>query len=95
MSRNVDEQPPGSTLQPCCHRGTGLVVFVHAQDPNHCPHAHVLEGGMVLPLARHLEALDFVRNVLVSVAKEQDLCPPRQLLLRRFQLHGLASSDSQ
>ena len=95
MSRNVDEQPPGLTLQACRHRGTGLVVFVHASDAPHCPHVHILEGGVVLPGARHLEAPDLVRNELESVAEELDLCPPRRLLLRPFQLHGLACSDSQ
>ena len=68
MSPNVDEQPPGSTLQTCLHRGTGLVVFVHAPNAPHCPHVHVLEGGVVIPVARHLEAPDLVRNVLESVA---------------------------
>ena len=95
MSRNVDEQPPGSTLQACRHRGTGLVVFVYAPDAPHCPHVHVLEGGVVLPVARHLEAPDFVRNVLDSAAEELDIRPARRLLLRPFQLHGLACSDSQ
>ena len=61
MSRNVDEQPPGSTLQACRHRGTGLVVFVHAPDAPHCPPVHVLEGGVVLLVARHLEAPDLCR----------------------------------
>ena len=37
MSRNVDEQPPGSTLQACRHRGSGLVLFVHAPDAPHWP----------------------------------------------------------
>ena len=94
MSGNVDAQPPGSTLQACRHRGTRLAVFVHAPDAPHCPHVHVLEGGVVLPVARHLEAPDFVRNVRESVAQELDLGPPRRLLRRPFQLHGLACSDS-
>ena len=68
MSWKVDEQPPGSTLQACRHRGTGLVVFAHAPDAPHCPHVHVLEGGVVLSVARHLEEPDFVRNVLKSMA---------------------------
>ena len=29
MSRNVDEQPPGSTLHACRHHRTRLVAFVH------------------------------------------------------------------
>ena len=95
MSRNVDEQPPGSTLQACRHRGTGLLVFVHAPDAPHCPPVHVLEAGVVLPVARHLEAPNFVQNVLESVAEELDLRPPQRPLLRPFQLHGLACSDSQ
>ena len=95
MSRNVDKQPPGSTLQACRHCGTGLVVFFHAPDAPHRPHVHNLEGGVVLPVARHLEDPDFVRNVLDSMAEELDLRPPRLLLLRPFQLHGLACSDSQ
>ena len=95
MSRNVHKQPPGSTLQACRHRTTGLVVFVHAPDAPHCPPVHVLERGVVLPVARYLEVPDFVQNVLESVAEELDLCPPRRPLLRPFQLHGLACSDSQ
>ena len=95
MSRNVDEQRPGSTLQACRHCGTALVVFVHALDAPHCPHVHVWEGGVVLSVARHLEAPDLLRNVLESVAEELDHRPPRQLLLRPFELHGLACSDSQ
>ena len=31
MSRNVDEQPPGSTLQACRHRRTGLVVLTRSR----------------------------------------------------------------
>ena len=95
MCLNVDEQPPDSTPQACRHRGTGLVVFVHAPDAAHCPHVHLLEGGVVLPVARHLEATDLVQNVLESVAEELDLRPPRRPLLRPFQLHGLACSDGQ
>ena len=95
MSQNVDEQPPVSTLKPCRHRGPGLVVFVCAPDAPHCPHVHVLEGGVVLAVARHLEAPDSVRNVLKSVVEELDLCQPQRLLLRPSQLHGLACSDSQ
>ena len=72
----------------------GLVVFVHAPDAPHCPPVHVLEGGVVLPVARHLEAPEFVQNVLESVAEELDLRPPRRPLLRPFQLHGLPCSDS-
>ena len=34
-------------------------------------------------------------NVLKSVAEELDLRPPRLLLLRPFQLHGVACSSSQ
>ena len=94
-SWNVDEQLPGSTLLACRLLGTGLVVFVHAPDAPHCPHVHVLGGGVVLPVARHLEAPDFVRNVLEPLADELDLRPPRRLLLRPFQLHGLACSESQ
>ena len=88
MSRNVDEQPPGSTLQACRHRGTSLVVFVHTPDAPHCPQVHGLEGGVVLPVTRHLGAPDFVGNVLESVAEEHNFRPPRRLLL-------LACSDSQ
>ena len=95
MSRNVGEQAPGSTLQVCRHRGTGLVVFVHALDAPHCPPVHVLEGGVVLSVARHLKAPDFVQNVLESVAEELDLRPTRRPVLRPFQLYGLACSDSQ
>ena len=95
MSRNVDEQPPGSTLQASRHRGTGLVVFVRAPDAPHCPPVHVLERSVVLPVARHLEAPNFVQKVLESVAEELDLRPPRRPLLRPFQLPGLACSDSQ
>ena len=95
MSRNVDEQPLGSTLQGCRHRGTGLVVFVHAPYAPYCPPVPVLEGGVVLSVAQHLEATDCVQNVLESVAEELDLRPPRRPLLRPFQLHGLACSDSQ
>ena len=95
MSRNVDEQAPGSTSQACRHRGTGLVAFAHAPDASHCPPVHVLLGGVVLLVARHLEAPDFVQNVLESVAEELDLRPPRRPLLRPFQIHGLACSDSQ
>ena len=54
----------------------GLVVFVHAPDAPHCPPVPVLEGGVVFPVARHLEAQDFVQNVLESVAEELDLRPP-------------------
>ena len=68
--------------------------FTH-RTPHLCPPVSVLEGGVVLPVARHLEAPDFVQNVLESVAEELDLRPPRQPLLRPFQLHGLACSDSQ
>ena len=95
MSRNVDKQPPGSTLLACRHRGTGLIVFVHAPDAPHCPHVHLLEGGVVLPVARHLEAPHFVQNVLETVAEELDFRPPRRPLLCPFQLHGLGCSDSQ
>ena len=95
MSQNVNQQPPGSALQACSHCGTGLVVFVHAPDTPHYPHVHVLEGGVVLPVARHLEAPDFVRTVLESVAEELDVRPPQRLLLRPFQLHLLACSDTQ
>ena len=90
MSRNVDEQPAGSTLQACRHHRTGLVVLVHAPDAPHCPPVPVLGGRVVLPVARHLEAPDFVQNVLESVAGELDLRPPRRPLLRPFQPHGLA-----
>ena len=76
MSRNVEEQRPGSTLQACHHRGTGLVVFLHAPDAPRFPHVHVLEEGVVLPVARHLEAPDSLGDVLESVAEELDLRPP-------------------
>ena len=86
-------------LSQCCSLAataeTGLVVFVHAPDAPHCPHVHLLEGGVVLPVARHPEAPDFVQTVLEPVAEELDLRPPRRPLLRPFQLHGLAWSDSQ
>ena len=95
MSRKVDDQPPGSTLQACRHRGICLVVFVHAPDTHHCPHVHIVQGGVVLPVARHLEAPDFVQNVMESLAEELDLHPPRRLLFRPFQLHGQAGSHSQ
>ena len=95
MSQNVEEQPPSSTLQACRHRGTGLLVFVHAPDASHCPHVHVLEGGVVLPVARHLEAPHFGRNVPQSMAEELDPRPPGRLLLCPFQLHGLGCSESQ
>ena len=92
ISRKTDKQPPGSMLRACRHRGTGVLVFVPAPD---APHAHVLEGGVVLPVARHLDVPDFVQNVVEFVAEELYLCSPRRLLLNPFQLNDLACSDSQ
>ena len=42
----------------------------------------------MLPVARHLEAPDFMQNVLESVAVELDLRPPRRPSLRPFKLEG-------
>ena len=95
MSRNVGEQSPGSTLQACRQRETGLVVFVKRTGRPSLPSCALLEGGLVLPDARHVEAPHFLRNVVESVAEKLDLRPPGRLFLCPFQLHVLACSDSQ
>ena len=80
----------GDTIQ-----DTGVLYGIDTERYTYCMVPTLLEGGVVLPVARHLEAPDFVQNVLESVAEELDLRPPRRPLLRPFQLHGLACSDSQ